>query len=84
MTDISLENYFYNSQLKRSFVQFMAIFSGLKVSIGKNKFDSVTNLIEVPIVYGSRDRVVSYIFQEQTQNKMLRLPTMSAAMTSIR
>ena len=84
MTDISLENYFYNSQLKRSFVQFMAIFSGLKVSIGKNKFDSATNLIEVPIVYGSRDRVVSYIFQEQTQNKMLRLPTMSAAMTSIR
>lgn len=84
MTDISLENYFYNGQFKRSYVQFMAIFSGLKVSIGKNDFDSATNLIEVPIHWGSRDRVVSYIFQEQTQNKMVRLPAMSAMMTSVR
>lgn len=82
--DISLENYYYNSQLKKSFVQFMAIFSGLKVGIGKNDNNSATNLIEVPIAFGSRDRVVSYIFQEQTQNKMLRLPAMSAMMTSIR
>jgi len=82
--DTSLENYFYNSQFKRSYVQFMAIFSGLKVSIGKNDFHSATNLIEVPIAYGSRDRVVSYIFQDQTQNKMLRLPVMSATMTSVR
>ena len=84
MTDISLENYFYNSQFKRSFVQFMAIFSGLKVSIGKNNNNSASDFISVPIVYGSRDRVVSYIFQEQTQNKMLRLPAMSATMTSVR
>jgi len=84
MTDISLENYFYNGQFKRSFVQFMAIFSGLKVAIGKNDKNSATNLIEVPIAWGSRDRVVSYIFQEQTQNKMLRLPAMSAMMTSVR
>ena len=82
--DISLENYYYNSQLKRSFVQFMAIFSGLKVSIGKNDFNSQSNLIDVPIAFGSRDRVVSYIFQEQTQNKMLKLPAMSAMMTGLR
>ncbi len=62
----------------------MAIFSGLKVAIGKNDKNSATNLIEVPIAWGSRDRVVSYIFQEQTQNKMLRLPAMSAMMTSVR
>lgn len=82
--DKSLENFYYNEQLRKSFVQFMAIFSGLKVSTGKNDYNSQTNLVAVPIVYGSRDRVVSYIFQDQTQNKMLRLPTMAAQMTSIR
>lgn len=81
--DISLENYFYNEQFRKHLVQFMAIFSGMKVSVGKNDFDSQTNLIEVPILLGSRDRVVSHIFSEQTQNKMLRLPMMSAQITGI-
>jgi hypothetical protein len=77
-TDISLENYYYDNQLRNHMVQFMAIFSGLQVSVGKNDFGSQTNLISVPIMYGSRDRVVSHIMSNQTQNKMLRLPTMSA------
>lgn len=81
--DISLDNYFYNEQFKKHIVQFMAIFSGLKVSVGKNDFDSQTNLIEIPILYGSRDRVVSHIFSEQTQNKMLRLPMMAAQVTGV-
>lgn len=81
--DVSLENYFYNEQFKKHIVQFMAIFSGMKVSVGKNDFDSTTNLIEVPILYGSRDRVVSHIFSEQTQNKMLRLPLMAAQVIGI-
>jgi hypothetical protein len=61
----------------------MAIFTALKVSVGKNNLESSSNLIEVPIVYGSRDRVVSHIFSEQTQNKMLRLPLMSAQVIGI-
>jgi len=82
-TDISTENYYYNKQLRKHIVQFMAIFAGLKVSVGKNDFASQTNLMTVPIVYGSRDRVVSHIFSDQTQNKMLRLPVMSAQLTEM-
>lgn len=82
-TDVSVENYYYNSQLRKHIVQFMAIFSGLKVSVGKNDFASQTNLMTVPVVYGSRDRVVSHIFSNQTQNKMLRLPMMSAQLTGL-
>jgi hypothetical protein len=81
--DTSLENYYYAEQLRHHIVQFMAVFSGLKVSVGKNDFNSQTNLIEVPIVYGSRDRVVSHIFSDNTQNKMLRLPMMSAQLTGM-
>lgn len=81
--DISLDNFYYNNQLTKHIVQFMAIFTNLKVSIGKNDSNSASNLIEVPIVYGSRDRVVSHIFSEQTQNKMIKLPVMSAQIISI-
>ncbi len=83
MTDVSVENYFYSQQFRKHIIQFMAIFAGMKVSVGKNDFDSESNLIEVPIVYGSRDRVVSHIFSENTQNKMLRLPIMSAQVVGI-
>lgn len=79
----TLGNYYYNEQFRKHIIQFMAIFTGLKVSTGKNDFNSASNLIAVPIVYGSRDRVVSHIFSEQTQNKLLRLPIMSAQITGI-
>lgn len=81
--DISLDNYFYDGQFRKHIIQFMAVFTVLKVSAGKNDNNSSTNLIEVPIAYGSRDRVVSYIFSEQTQNKPLRLPCMSAQVVGI-
>ena len=81
--DKSVEDYFYNEQFRKHIVQFMAIFAGMKVSVGKNDFNSDSNLIEVPIVYGSRDRVVSHIFSENTQNKMLKLPIMSANVVGI-
>lgn len=83
MTDISLQNYYYGKQLKRYIIEYMAIFSGLKVAIGKNDFNSQTNLIEVPIAYGSRDRVVAAIQAENTQNKPIRVPTLSANMMGI-
>lgn len=82
-TDIATDNYYYDNQLRKHAIQFMSIFSGMKVSTGKNDFKSKSNLIHVPIVYGSRDRVVSHIIQEQTQNKMLRLPIMSAQYVGI-
>lgn len=81
--DISLENYYYGSQIKRYIVQYMAIFSGLKVKIGKNDLNSQSAFIHVPISYGSKDRVVAAILAEQTQNKPIRVPTLSANLTSI-
>lgn len=81
--DVSVENYFYNEQFRKAIIQFMAIFSGMKVSTGKNDYNSASNLIEVPVLYGSRDRVVSHIFSEQTQNKLVRLPMMTAQVLGV-
>jgi len=89
--------YYYDGQLKSYILQFMAIFSGLQVKIGKRKTGAVANttdcagdvtdtqpvfederLISVPIHYGAQDRVVAAILDENTQNKLLRLPVLSA------
>lgn len=76
------DGYFYDQQLKRYVLQFMAIFTGLQVQIGKwNEKDE--RLISVPIHYATPDRVVAAILTENTQNKPLRLPVLSAYMKNL-
>lgn len=95
-TGIVPKAYYYDKQLRKYILQFMAIFSGLQVSVGRRKTDDVVinrdcegnettepvvleeALISVPIHYGGKDRVVAAILAENTQNKPLRLPLMSA------
>lgn len=82
-SNISTETYYYDSQLRSYMVQFMAVFAGLKVSVGENDFEKQSHLIDVPIRYGSSDRVVNAIKSENTTNMPIRLPTMAAYMTGI-
>lgn len=73
------DGYFYNEQMKSYIRQFMAIFTGLQVQIGKwNTLDE--RLISVPVHYAHQDRVVASILAENVQNKPLRLPLMSVYM----
>ena len=75
-------NYFYHQQFKKHIVQFMEIFRGLEVKTGKSA-DGTEKVIDVPIVYGSMDRVAASIAGNNTQNAPLRLPTMAAYMSNI-
>jgi T4-like virus Myoviridae tail sheath stabiliser len=76
------DGYYYDQQLKRYVLQFMAIFQGLQVQIGKwNEKDE--RLISVPIHYATPDRVTAAILTDNTQNKPLRLPVMSAYMKNL-
>lgn len=77
-----LRAFYFNSQLRRYIVQFMSIFSGMQVEVGASETRE-KRLISTPIVYGSRDRVVAALKAENTQNKPVRLPTMSAYLNSI-
>lgn len=74
--------YYYNGQIQSYILQFMAVFTGLQVMVGKNATQDA-RLIDVPLMYGHRDRVVAAIIADNTQNKVIRLPTMSAYMRSI-
>lgn len=75
---MAFKTYYYNAQIRKYMIQFMAVFAGLQVRIGKNTRSDEEKLIPVPIMHGNRDRVVGWIKGEQTQNKPLRLPMMSA------
>lgn len=76
------DGYYYDQQLKNYILQFMAVFSGLQVQVGKFN-EKEARLISVPVHYGAQDRVVASILADNTQNKPLRLPTMSAYMRGL-
>lgn len=79
----SLDSYFFDGQIRKAIIQFGAIFSELQVRIGKNDFNSQTDLITVPVKVGSADRVVSAIMAGNTQNKSIRLPAMAVQMVGM-
>jgi hypothetical protein len=73
--------YYYSRQIERYLIQFANIFSGFTVKIGTG---SREQLITVPVMYGSIDKVVASIQSGNTQNKPIRLPVISALMTGIK
>lgn len=79
----ALSSYYYNNQIKRYIAQFMAIFAGMTVSVGRNE-NNDPRLIPIPIAYASKDRVVADIKSENVSgNKPIRLPMFSAYLTNI-
>lgn len=79
---MAFEGYFFEEQIAKFQIQFMSIFKGLVVKTGKRANGEIRTL-EVPIVYGSKDRVTASIMAQNVQNTALRLPMMSAYMTGI-
>jgi len=79
----SFLNFYYAQQLKRYNIQFMAIFAGMNVQVGKNE-NNEPRLAKVPCTFASKDRIVGAIKGENTQNKPIRLPIMSAWLSNLR
>jgi hypothetical protein len=75
-------NYFYNKQFKKHIVRFMEVFRGTEVRSGLDKNGNIQS-IEVPIIYGSMDRVAASLASNNTQNLPIRLPMMSAYLSNI-
>jgi len=80
---MAMTHHYYDKQIKKYLTQFMAIFAGMQVSIGKNDDSDEEQLISVPIQYGNKDRVVAHILGDNTQNKPLRLPMLSSYINGI-
>ncbi len=78
----SFDNYFYNKQIKNYILQFMSIFSSMKIKTGKGSMGS-EEFITVPIRYSGANRMIENILAGFTTNKPIRLPLFSARMTHI-
>lgn len=72
----TVREYFYDAQVERYLAQFMHIFSGLQVQTGV-RADGQKKMLDVPVVYGSRDRVAAAIRANNTQNSLIAIPMMS-------
>lgn len=81
--DEAYKNFWYDEQFVTYITNFMAVFSEFHVSIGKNDFNSETNLVKVPVRYGGVDRVVESIISGNTQNAPLRLPLFSVKLADV-
>lgn len=77
-----INKYYYNRQIKKTILQFCAIFTGFQVKVGKSATED-ERLISVPVHYATTDRVVAAIKGHNTQNAPLRLPLMAVYMTDM-
>jgi hypothetical protein len=77
-----IRHYFYSQQIKKFLVGFANVFAGLTVRSGLDGCGEIVS-IEVPIVYGSKDRVVAAIQARNTQNQQYTLPSMAFYQTAI-
>jgi hypothetical protein len=76
------QTYYYDKQITHYILQFMALFSGFEVSVGK-KDEQDAGLIAVPIHYSSHDRITHAIMANNTQNSPIRLPAFSTYVKDI-
>ena len=77
-----IKHYYFNNQLRKYIIGFANIFTGLKVQTGKDD-SGKTMMIDVPIRYGSTDRVTAAIAARNTQNNLHTLPMMACYMKSL-
>ena len=79
---MAIETFWYERQFVKYIVQFMEIFHGLCVTSGADE-NGAPKLINVPIQYGSKDRVAASILAKNTQNVPIRSPSISAYLNGI-
>jgi hypothetical protein len=77
-----IRHYYYAKQLKSCILGFSNVFAGLQVVGG---LDGAGNpvVMDVPVRYGSTDRVTAALAAGNTQNKLHTIPMMSSYMTGL-
>jgi len=70
------QQYFYDQQIRRWLLQFMRLFGGFSVKMGK---DSTGNDIyhQVPVRYGDTNRMGQHIIRNNSENALLSVPAIS-------
>lgn len=76
------QQYFYDKQIRRYIQQFIRLFSGFSVQMGKNDQD-LPIYQQVPVRYGDINRVAAHITRENSENIVNTVPFISCYVTSL-
>ena len=76
------QQFFYDRQIRRYIQQFIRLFSGFSVQMGKNDND-LPIYQQVPVRYGDINRMAAHITRENSENVMNTVPFISCYVTSL-
>jgi len=76
------QQYFYDKQIRRYIQQFIRLFSGFSVEMGKNDQD-LSIFQQVPVRYGDINRMAAHITRENSENIINTVPFISCYVTSL-
>ena len=77
-----MAQYFYDKQIRRYIQQFIRLFSGFNVQMGKNE-DGLPIYQQVPVRYGDINRMAAHITRENSENVVNSVPFISCYVTAL-
>lgn len=77
-----MSQYFYDKQFRRYIQQFIRLFSGFSVEMGKNE-NGLPVYQQVPVRYGDINRMAAHITRENSENVVNSVPFISCYVTSL-
>lgn len=77
-----MAQYFYDKQVRRYIQQFIRLFSGFNVQMGKND-TGLPIYQEVPVRYGDINRMAAHITRENSENIVNTVPFISCYVTDL-
>ena len=81
-----MQQFFYDSQLRRYLIQIARMFSGFQVEFGRNESGAAgtgDTLYRVPVRYGDSSRQAQTILQENSANNMPSTPLITFYITGL-
>ena len=79
---MALQQFFYDSQIRRYIIQFIRMVSNFQVEFGKDR-NGVTALQRVPVIYGDSSRQASSIIRQNSENSINAVPTMAVYISAL-
>lgn len=70
------QQYFYDQQIRRWLLQFMRVFGGFSVKMGKDA-NGDDYYHQVPVRYGDTNRMSQHILRKNSENTILSVPAIS-------
>ena len=77
-----MAQYFYDKQIRRYIQQFIRLFAGFNVQMGKNE-DGLPIYQQVPVRYGDINRMAAHITRENSENVVNSVPFISCYVVSL-